>query len=266
MTFLAEITAELSVTIQSPTYLAGLPKDPKSSPPSFRAAIEADRAKGALVVEHKRVSPGAADPILPRRSIPEFVRSVEPAEPSAFSCLATGPRFLGSPQDVADLVEATRRPVLFKDFIIDPVQLEGARRAGASAVLLIARLEQEGLSRYSLVELAQEARARGLEVLLEMHSKSEVRIAAQVKPDVYGVNVRDLDNLELQPATALETLRAATALRPLLGLSSVQGPTEAGQFWRAGADGLLVGSAVARAVDPAAFLRTLYRPVSGRPS
>jgi indole-3-glycerol phosphate synthase len=263
MTFLAEVTAELSLAIRSPSYLAGLPNDPRTRPRSFRAAIEAGRTKGALIVEYKRVSPGAPTPILPQRSISEFVTAVEPAEPAAYSCLATGPRFLGSPQDVAELVARTRRPVLFKDFIFDPIQLDAARRAGASAVLLIARLEQQGLGRYSLEELASEARARGLEVLLEMHSQSEVAIAARLKPDVYGVNVRDLDTLELRPATALETLRAAASLRPLLGLSSVQGPSEAAQFWNAGADGLLVGSAVARAPEPAAFLRTLYRPLSG---
>ncbi|MFZ1023141.1 MAG: hypothetical protein WAN87_03300 [Thermoplasmata archaeon] len=264
MTFLAEVSAEISLAIRSPTYLAGLPKDPGQPPPSFRAAIEAHRSKGALVVEHKRVSPGAADPILPHRSISDFVNSVEPAEPAAFSCLATGPRFLGSPQQVADLVACTHRPVLFKDFVIDPIQLDAARRAGASAVLLIARLEQEQLGRFSLVELAEEARARGLEVLLEVHSKSELALASRVRPEVCGVNVRDLDTLELKPATALATMEAAAALRPLLGLSGVQSPTDAAQFWRAGADGLLVGSAVARAPDPAAFLRTLYRPMSGR--
>jgi indole-3-glycerol phosphate synthase len=264
--FLREIIAEVALAIRHPMYLAGLPEKPPRPPPSFRDAIEAHRSRGALVVEHKRVSPGAADPVLPRRSIAEFVRSVEPADPAAYSCLATGPRFLGSPQEVAELVARTSRPVLFKDFVIDPIQLDAARRAGASAVLLIARLELEHLSRFSMAELSREARGRGLEVLLEVHSPSELALASETRSEVYGVNVRDLDTLKLEPATALATLGAAQSFRPLLGLSGVQSPAEAEQFWRAGADGLLVGSAVARAPDPAAFLRTLYRSMSGRTS
>jgi indole-3-glycerol phosphate synthase len=150
--------------------------------------------------------------------------------------------------------------VVFKDFVVDPRQLEAASRSGASAVLLIARLEEEGLLTTALSELAAEAHARGLEVLLELHDKSELRRTADVAADVYGVNVRDLDTLRMAPTTADATIRAAAKLRPLLGLSGVASPADARRFWNAGVDGILVGSAVARSADPAALLQSLYRP------
>jgi indole-3-glycerol phosphate synthase len=259
--FLAEVVREVRADVRSPSYAGRLPPLRGGTRPSLRAAVERDRARGALVVEFKRASPGQPEPALPARSVAAFLRAVEPAEPAAFSCLATGPRFGGSPHDVADLARGTPRPVLFKDFVLGPRQIEAAERSGASAVLLIARLETEGHLEHSLAELARAAHDRGLEVLLEFHQSAELSRADGVSADVYGVNVRDLDSLALDRATAIRTLDAARAagLAPLLGLSGVAGRADAETFWNAGTDGLLVGTAVARANDPAAFLRSLRR-------
>jgi indole-3-glycerol phosphate synthase len=128
---------------------------------------------------------------------------------------------------------------------------------------LIARLETEGLLTTPLAELATQAHARRLEVLLEFHDKSELRRAANVGADVYGVNVRDLDTLRMEPDVAQATIRAASHLRPLLGLSGVATQADARRFWESGVDGILVGSSVARATDAGGFLRTLRRPLPG---
>jgi indole-3-glycerol phosphate synthase len=227
--------------------------------------VERDRERGSLLVEFKRNSPGSAEPRLPVRSAEEFVRVTSPAGIAGYSCIATAHRFEGSPDDVRELAEATDLPVLFKDFVIDPVQLEVAERVGASAVLLIARLESTGGLRASLAELARDAHARRLEVVLEFHERSELKQAAGVSADMYGVNVRNLDSLRMEPEVAAETIRAAGDLRPLLGLSGVGSADDARALWALGVDGILVGSAVARAADPSTFLASLRRP-AGRPS
>ncbi len=267
MGFLADIAAEIRTTIAAPGYLEGLPSPPSQAPrPKLSDAIRAARDAGALLVEYKRVSPGSSDPRLPSRSVSQFVRETEPAGVAGYSCLATRPRFEGSPSDVAQLCGVSSRPVLFKDFVLEPVQVEAAARAGASAVLLIARLEMEGLLGVPLADLARLAHARGLEVLLEFHDRSELRRSDGVAADMFGVNVRNLDTLRLDPAVAEATLRAAAHLRPLLGLSGVGSPADARRFWECGADGILVGSAVARAADPASFLRSLRRSGTGAPA
>ncbi|EQD42896.1 indoleglycerol phosphate synthase, partial [mine drainage metagenome] len=83
------------------------------------------------------------------------------------------------------------------------------------------------------------------------------RESADVPADVFAVNVRDLDSLELRRDVAAETIRAVADRRPLLGMSGVDGPRAARAFWDLGVDAILVGSAVARARDPAAFVRAL---------
>ena len=265
MSFLEEVVRATLDSVGRPGYLEGLPPAPPGSRPSLRASVEREARRGALVVEFKRVSPGQADPRLPSRTAEELVRVTDVPGRAGFSCLATGPHFEGSPRDVAALVRATDRPVLFKDFVVDRPQLDAAARSGASAVLLIARLASERLLARPLSDLARAAHDRGLEVLLELHRKEELHDAVGVEADMYGVNVRDLGTLEIDRPTALATIAAARdeGRRPLLGLSGVAGPSEARGFWDAGVDGILIGTAVARSHEPARLLRSLARPEGG---
>jgi len=263
MGFLAETVAATRRAIRDPHYLEGVAAGRGRAGASLRAAIERDRERGALLVEYKRVSPGSSVPDLPVRSVEEFVRSVRDADPTGFSCIASVPHFRGSPADVAVLRRSTDRPILFKEFVIDPIQLDAAERAGASAVLLIARLGGNAPGAVPLASLARDAHARGLEVLLEFHARAELNRADDVEADMYGVNVRDLESLRIEREEAESTLRAAQRLRPLLGLSGIEGPREAGRFWQLGVDGILVGTAVARSPDPISFLRSLRRPIAG---
>ncbi len=268
MGFLAEVVRQNEVAARDPRYLEGVPTERGARPPSLRGAIEHGARHGPLLVEFKRVSPGQSEPRLPVHAAREFVRRADAPGVVGFSCLATVPHFDGCPGDVAELVRATDRPVLFKDFITDLRSLDVAARCGASAVLLIARLATEGLLRRPLVALARAAHDRGLEVLLELHRKTELPDAVEVDADMFGVNVRDLDTLRIDRPTALATIAAArdAGLRPLLGLSGVASPEDAAWFWDAGADGILIGTAVARAADPGRFLASLRRPSAGRRS
>ena len=261
MTFVDEILTEVRQEVAEPDYGTKLPTLPPRPRPSFKEAIERGRGRGALVVEYKRVSPGQAVSELPVRPIEQFLGLTAPSA-TAYSCLATEHRFRGSPSDVAHLARSTERPVLFKDFVIDPRQVDVAARTGASALLLITRLPIWERNPKSLRSLAGLAHAQGLEVVLEFHHRSELSRATDVPADVYGVNVRDLATLKIDRATAETTLAEARALglHPLLGLSGVESPSDARRFWTAGADGILVGTAVARAPDPSAFLASLRRP------
>lgn len=264
MSFLEEIIPEIRRAVVDPRYGADLPgRFVERARPSLREALLAARDSGGLIVEYKRVSPGQSAPVLPFRTVPALVKATR-SKATGYSCLATPPRFSGSPGDVAEVARATDRPVLFKDIVVDPRQLDVAARTGARAVLLIARLADHGVPVEELASLADHAHRLGLEVVLEFHHASELSRAAGVVADVFGVNARDLDSLAIDRATAEATLARAAAegRRPLLGLSGVESAVEARRFWDSGADGILVGTAVARSPDPAAFLSTLGRPTS----
>jgi indole-3-glycerol phosphate synthase len=265
---LADFVRSAREAVQDPSYGRDLPRRASERRPSLRAAVERDRWVGSLIVEYKRFSPGQRNPELPRRSIPEFADMMETAGVTGYSCLATQSKFEGSPRDVSELVNATYRPVLFKDFVVDPVQIEVAARTGASAVLLIARLATEGHLPVPLADLSLAAHARGLEVLLEFHAKAELSEVGDVAADMYGVNVRDLDSLEIDRPTAMAAIEEAVdrGLQPLLGLSGVESAEDARRFWSSGVDGILVGTAVARSPNPSELLASLRRGRRGRSS
>jgi len=263
--YLAEVVAKVASEVASPDYAQGVPPRRLRTPPSLREAIQKERRDGALVVEYKRASPGGRTPLPPPRTVEEFVAATAVGGVAAYSCLATASGFDGAPARVAELAARTERPVLFKEFVVDDRQLEVASRTGAAAVLLIARLEAERRLRTPLAELARGAHRRGLEVLLELHDSAELSHVGGVEADVYGVNTRDLASLEFERRTAYATidLAAARGLRPLLGLSGVDGPADAREFWAHGCDGLLVGSAVARSPEPGRLLSSLRRVPGG---
>jgi indole-3-glycerol phosphate synthase len=265
--FLAEVTARVVADSARDSYAEGVPRERLAPPPSLRRAVERERARGALVVEYKRASPGSPQPLPAPRSVEEFVRLTAVDGVAGYSCLATAHRFDGSPRQVAELVARTDRPVLFKEFVARDRQLEVAARTGAAAVLLIARLETERLLDAPLSHLADRAHELGLEVLLEFHDAAELSRADGVRADVYGVNTRDLGTLAFERPRAYATLEKARqlGLQPLLGLSGVGGPGDAREFWSRGCDGLLVGSAVARSSAPALLLESLRRPSGGPP-
>jgi indole-3-glycerol phosphate synthase len=260
--FLGSIIPEVRRDVRSPEYLDGLPAGGTRPRVSLARSIQNAPADGAILIEYKRVSPGAEDPALPSSTAAEFVDRFSSALVAGYSCIGTRPVFAGSPRTCRSIAERTDRPVLFKDFVIDPVQIEAADRAGCSAILLIARLATRGLLDHSLAELAREAHARRLEVLLEIHDPSEVRLATGVPADILGVNLRNLETLRLAPEIATSTTRILRSKLPRLGLSGVTGPSEARRWWELDMDGILVGTAAARAPDPDAFLRGLRRPSS----
>ena len=98
-------------------------------------------------------------------------------------------------------------PVLMKDIIIDPVQIDAARNAGADAVLLMDVIFRSRLSSFSLDYMIEHAHARGLEVLLEAHTENEYLESLQSKADMVGINNRNLKTLEVSLDTSRSLLR-----------------------------------------------------------
>src|SRR5881628_3263427 len=106
----------------------------------------------------------------------------------AVSVLTDEAHFGGSLQDLERVAAAVDVPVLRKDFILDELQIMEARAAGASAVLLIARI----LEPDRMKALAHAAQQWGLATLIEVHDAGELEPALAARPGVLGINARDL--------------------------------------------------------------------------
>jgi indole-3-glycerol phosphate synthase len=218
--------------------------------PSFSAGLR--RSTVAVIAEVKRRSPSAG-------AIREDLDPAERAEryarhgAAAISVLTDGPFFGGSLDDLRAAAARAAVPVLRKDFILDELQLLEARAAGAAAVLLIVR----ALSEARLAALLDAARRAGLEALVEVHTGAEVARALNAGAEILGVNSRDLDSFRIDTAAAWAILRTLPAHVIAVAESGMATATDVDAASRAGADAVLIGTALSAAPDPDRLLTTL---------
>ena len=172
---------------------------------------------------------------------------------TAISVLTEAAHFGGSMEDLSQVAAAVPVPVLRKDFILDELQIMEARAAGASAVLLIARV----LSPAQLRTLAQAARTWGLGTLIEVHADDELDAALAAEPGALGVNARDLSTFAIDMRSAERTIRRVPAGMPVVAESGVERRADVERYAAAGADFVLVGTSVAREADPEEAVRAL---------
>jgi indole-3-glycerol phosphate synthase len=216
----------------------------------FRDALSGEGV--GVIAEFKRRSPSAGA-LHDAPDLVEIVTAYERGGAVALSVLTEGPNFGGSLDDLRTARATCELPLLRKDFVVDPYQLYEASAAGADAVLLIvAALEQQ-----TLASLYREARALGLDVLVEVHDSLELERALVVGADVVGVNNRDLRDFSVDVE---RTERLMGEVPPGVIVVSESGIADAEQMLRLyerGVHAVLVGEALMRSSDPAAALRAL---------
>ena len=227
----------------------------EDEPRGFRAAL-AESPAPAIIAEIKRRSPSRGeirhdfDPVV-------CAHDYEEGGAAALSVLTDEP-FFGGHLDTLRAVRAeVGLPLLRKDFVLSPYQVDEARAAGADALLLIvAALEPDALD-----TLHGYARQRQLDVLVEVHDEAEMEVALGVGADLVGVNNRDLRTFDVDLGVT-ERLGKIVAGLPdvlLVAESGIHLPEDTDRLGRAGARAFLVGESLMREPDMAQALRRLRR-------
>lgn len=210
------------------------------------------RAGRAIIAEMKQASPSAG--LLRADYRPgEIARSYEAAGARALSVLTDGPHFRGSLDHLREAREATRLPVLRKDFLVDPYQVTESAAAGADAVLLIVAVLDDDLLR----ELYCRAAEFGMDALVEVHTEEEADRATALGAYVIGVNNRDLSTLSVDIETSLK-LRSRLPPRAIpVSESGSRSREDLARLEAAGYRAFLIGAQFMSAADPGAALRSL---------
>jgi len=165
--------------------------------------------------------------------------------------IITEPKYFGGSLQNFKLVrETVSIPLLMKDFIISRVQVEAASKIGADAILLIQALFDRKYCDSSLNEMIEYAHFKGLEVLLEAHTKNEFKKAIRSDADLIGINNRDLKTLVVNIHTTEEILREHIHHdKIIVSESGIESPAHILFLKGAGAKAFLVGTAVMSAHD-----------------
>jgi indole-3-glycerol phosphate synthase/phosphoribosylanthranilate isomerase len=210
----------------------------------------------AAIAEIKRRSPSAGD-LRPDADPGELARAYERVGAAAVSVLVDE-RFGGSWDDLRAARAASEVPLLAKGFFSTDEHLRTARDAGADAVLLLLR----DLDDATCAALVRRAAELALDTLVEAHDADELERAVRLGAPVIGVNARDLETFDIDRRAQLELVAHAPRDRVVVAESGVWTRAQGAEAELAGADGILVGSALMRAPDPAAKLAELVsRPL-----
>lgn len=219
--------------------------------------LAASLKRHPFICEVKRRSPSrgdfpATDPLC--RAV-----QYESAGAGAISVLTDGPFFGGSFDDLVGVSSVVSLPVLCKDFVISPVQIDAAYRCGADAVLLIAA----ALTDNQMTGLAEAARMRGLGILFEIHEPEELDRVLSLDPDIVGINARNLTTMDVDIARVEQMLPIIPDGILKVAESGIGTPDDVRRLRSAGADAFLVGSALMATGDPGPVIRS-FRNALGK--
>jgi indole-3-glycerol phosphate synthase len=220
----------------------------------FRDALAASGLAG--IAEVKRRSPSAGD--LRPDADPGALAAAFAETGAAAVSILVDERFAGSLADLVAARSASDVPLLAKGFFSAEADLDAVRAAGADAALLLLR----DLDNRTAARLMAYAARIGLDTLVEAHDEAELTRAVGLSADPVGINARDLETFTIDRDAQLRLVAQAPRDRVVIAESAVHSRAQGAAAELAGADAVLVGTALMRAADPPArFRELLSRPL-----
>jgi indole-3-glycerol phosphate synthase len=206
-----------------------------------------------LIAEVKKASPS-------RGLIRSDFNPVEIAEiyagngAAAISILTETRHFQGSLDHLKNIRKVLPdKPLLRKDFIVDPYQVYESRAYGADSLLLIVAL----LSLATLKELLCLSHELNMTCLVEVHSEAEVEIALKSEAEIIGINNRDLNTFDVDIATTERLIPLIPKERIVVSESGIKSRDDIEKLRRSGIDAVLIGEYLMSAPDVGARIREL---------
>ncbi|MFB6119826.1 MAG: indole-3-glycerol phosphate synthase [Halobacteriaceae archaeon] len=226
-----EVASILDAARARETAASRLAVDARPLDEAFAAAADAGRMP--VIAEVKPTSPTTDgvhedDPVA-------LAEQMVAGGAAALSVLTEPEHFGGSPDTLREVRAAVDVPVLRKDFLLQEGDLD---LVAADVVLLIARFVDD------LPGLLDAARDRGFQVLVEVHTREELRTAVEAGAEYIGVNNRDLAALTVDLDTFGSVASAAPDDVTLVAESGLGSPADVERMREAGADACLIGTAI----------------------
>ncbi|MGB8329640.1 MAG: indole-3-glycerol-phosphate synthase [Polyangiales bacterium] len=230
------------------------PADLDRADHAIRALRRRPDQRPSVIAEVKFRSPSAG--VIRQWRPGEAVRIAERYEragASVVSVLADGPAFGGSPLLVRRVAHAVGVPVLFKGFVLDPIQVDLAYDVGASLVLLLVRALEDA----NLRELIEHTRSLGMEPVVEAANVAEVDRAIGAGSTIVGVNARDLSTFGVDREAARVCIERIPPRCVAVFMSGIRSGEDFRAVARGRADAVLIGEELMRFEDPGARLSQL---------
>ena len=222
--------------------------------PSMKNALM--KSDTGIIAEFKRKSPSKGW-INEAATADKVPISYQENGAAAISILTDSHYFGGSNVYVRTAIASkVRIPILYKNFIIDEYQIYQAKICGASAILLIAAC----LTKEQCRQLIAKAHELELEVLLEMHNEEETEYA-ELEPDLYGINNRNLGTFETDVNNSFQLIERLPAEGVKVSESGISDPDTIRQLRACGYKGFLIGETFMKEADPGLALKNFIAQI-----
>lgn len=210
------------------------------------------RDKLSIIAEVKKASPSKGvirenfDPV-------QIALSYQKGGADAVSVLTDEKFFQGHEEFLITVREQISLPVLRKDFIIDPLQVEHTAWMNSDAMLLIAA----ALDDIQIRDLYQAALNLELDPLIEIHSLKELDRVMKLGPSLIGINNRDLNTFKTDIAVTIELIKHIPPEIAVISESGIHSREQTLELFKAGIGGILVGESLMRTEEPGSLIATL---------
>jgi indole-3-glycerol phosphate synthase len=198
----------------------------------------------AVITEIKAASPSVGT-IREKIDPKAIALAMERAGAVGISVLTEPKHFNGSLSIFAQARETVKLPILMKDIVIVPDQIEVASQIGANAMLLIEALFERKCCELSINKMIAFAHGKGLEVLLETHTEAEFKTAIETDADLIGINNRNLSTLKIDLNTTKQILENhGKNGKIIISESGIHSADDLRFLRNCGADAFLIGSSI----------------------
>lgn len=221
----------------------------------FETAIELNNFNGndiAFICECKKASPskGIISEDFPYLQI---AKDYEQAGAACISVLTEPKWFLGSDEYLKEIADAVSIPCIRKDFTVDEYMIYEAKLLGAKAILLICSI----LSEQQIKKYIGICDKLGMSALVEAHDENEIKKAVNVGARIIGVNNRNLNDFSVDTSNSRRMIELIPEGTLFVSESGVKDAADIQLLREAGADAVLIGETLMRAVDKSAKLAEL---------
>lgn len=209
----------------------------------FHDAIRG-KEKISVIAEMKRCSPSHGD--FPQHAVPELMAAYKKGGAATISVVTEPTLFNGSLELLREVRASTDLPILRKDFITNPRQIQETADVGANAILLIARLLP---SQKELVGLAVFAMTLGLDPVIEIYNDADLKKIEGLRDAIIGINNRNLKTFETDIHHAEKFLSKINPEHTIIVESAFQRPEELKPYFGK-IDAVLIGTTLLTSENP----------------
>jgi indole-3-glycerol phosphate synthase len=227
-------------------------QDKEISPPRGFTKALLGYSGVSIIAEVKKASPSKGV-ICPDFDPVRIAVNYQQLDAQAVSVLTDVDFFQGSLTYMMQVREAITLPVIRKDFIIDPLQIEEAHLHGADAILLIAAI----LDEFQLRDYRLQAEEAGMDSLVEVHDEGELELALKAGSTLIGVNNRNLKDFSMDLGTTLRLKRLIPGQIPVVSESGLRSREDIDKLAEAGVAAALIGESLMRAGSSGTLLQEL---------